>query len=75
MSADLARNVGVGIKLNIKVDRPTALFPEMGCTKSACSTGHYRQNAITFGHHGQKCVSDHDGNDFFRSKLPKFRKT
>jgi hypothetical protein len=28
MSADLARDVGVGIKLNIKVDRPTALFPE-----------------------------------------------
>ena len=68
MSADLARNVGVGIKLNIKVDRPTALVPEMGCSKSACSTGHYRQNSTTFGHQGQKCVSDHDGSDLFRSK-------
>ena len=28
MSADLARDVGVGIKLNIKADRPTALFPK-----------------------------------------------
>jgi hypothetical protein len=37
----------------------------MGCSKSACSTGHYRQNSTTFGHHGQKCVSDHDGSDFF----------
>ena len=68
MSADLARDVGVGIKLNIKVDRPTALVPEMGCSKSACSTGHYRQDSTTFGHQGQKCVSDHDGSDLFRSK-------
>ena len=32
-----------------QVDRPTALFPEMGCSKSACSTGHYRQSSTTFG--------------------------
>ena len=55
MSADLARNVGVGIKLNIKVDRPTALFPH-GVQSQARSTGHYRQNSIAFGHQGQKCV-------------------
>ena len=57
-------------KTEHKSRSPNRAFPETGCSKSACSTGHYRQNSTTFGHQGQKCVSDHDGSDFFQSKLP-----
>ena len=73
MSADLARMLALD-KTEHKSRSPNRTSPN-GLFKVSVLDGHYRQNATTFGHQGQKCVSDHNGSDFFRSKLSKFRKT
>ena len=61
---DLALGCWRWNKTEHKSRSPNRAFPH-GLFKVKCSTGHYRQNSITFGHQGQKCVSDHYGSDFF----------